>query len=975
MSLKSIYFRVIFVIFIFGTSLFYSADVVNRTSAFQILTVPPPPTERADRFGVYNWNINDAAMPASTNQLEWGAELVAGMGTRTIRITLATRDDYRLGLPNNLDLVGLAQLPAYDKVLRDTRFKTVMLTTYSRGAMASNWADGYTQAEYEAERDEIRRLGEYLLSNPAFAGKTFILLNWEGDNAMASWPNKRTVWDYYVSWNRARVEAVKLARQKYPAGQSGNSAKLFSGLEFDQLRSYQTGDPCGTPITDPVHVDPLKNRCVVDYVAPLIEADYYSYSSWRSLGEKVENPNESLKQRYKTDLGFALSLIKAKRPEISEQNFILGEYGFERATYGECNAANHTSEMFSALEGADAFQVSYAIYWQIVDNAPFYGVGLESFGLYKLRDGNLGLSLVGENFKKRLAGETVTNFTGCPKIRTSPEPGVLNGQGIPNFQINPDTVISIYAQGCCENVTTPFSSSGNTVHFNQTSNHFVLPRDNAQAFYESPSQINFSMPAQRRTGFARVYVTDARGYDSNAQTIAVTCIDCPSFASCGILDSTYQTLQIAPGEVITLKGQQFSPSGNTIVIEQRVTQSTFQRWTLRDNFISESATQFVLKLPTDLVAGRETILYVVNAQGRESAEAIIPISSPCASGDCPARLKPCQAIVAETSSGFGAGELASISGRFAPSNNKVVIEQVDAQNRIYKYELAAGTRFWVESDRRIQFALPATLFAGRALLYVIDAQGRESRAQEINIPPGSLAFVSAANYRTGLLAVESLATIFGGAMATATQVATSTPLPTELAGTRVVIKDSAGIERNAPLFFVSPTQINFQVAAGTANGNATITVFSGYGSTASGQIAIGSVSPGLFTANATGKGAAAAVVLRIKQDGSQVYEPVTLFDPTKNALVLQPIDLGLTTDQVFLILFGTGIRNRTQLSAVTTLIADVAIQPVFAGAQNDFIGLDQINLLLPRSLAGRGEVDVSVNVDGLPANIVKISIK
>ena len=40
-----------------------------------------------------------------------------------------------------------------------------------------------------------------------------------------------------------------------------------------------------------------------------------------------------------------------------------------------------------------------------------------------------------------------------------------------------------------------------------------------------------------------------------------------------------------------------------------------------------------------------------------------------------------------------------------------------------------------------------------------------------------------------------------------------------------------------------------------------------------------------------------------------------------------------------------------------------------------FAGLDQVNLLLPRSLAGRGDVDVALTVDGKAANIVRINIK
>jgi len=954
---------------LFCATVVLSPVPIYRVAAVQSPTVPAPPTERADRFGVYNWNINDAAKPAATDHLTWGANLVADLGTRTIRIALATRDDYRLGISGNPDLAQLAQHTAFDRVLKDARFRTVMLTTYSRGAMASNWSDGYSPAEYETERDEIRRLGEYLLSDPAFTGKTFIILNWEGDNAMSLWSNKRTIWDAYTNWIRSRVEGVKLARHTYPA----SGAKLFSGLEFNQIHNWQTGELCGSPVSDTVRTDPLRNRCLIDYVAPQVEVDYYSYSSWESLIQKETVPKDNLKQRYKNDLSFALAIIKASRPEITEHNFIVGEYGFERARYGDCNAANFTGEMFDALEGEDSFQASYAVFWQVVDNAPFYGIGVEYFGLYKTSGDQVSLSPIGENFRKHLAGQNTMTYTGCPQIRTSPEPGILNEEGLANFQINPDTVISIYAQGCCTNVTTPFSASGNTVHFDQAARHYQLPRDNAQAFYESPTQINFSMPAARRTGWTRVYVTDARGYISNAQAIPITCEMCPSFTPCGILETNYQTMQMAPGDTVTLSGNRFSPASNTVVIEQRITQHTFQKWTLtQPNLLSESASQIVLKLPNDLVPERETILYLANAQGQESTESIIPISSPCT--DCPPRLKPCLAFQPDSSAEFRAGQAATATGRFPANGKKIILEQTDDTNRLYRYEISGGN-FWEESDRRIRFALPATLFAGRALLYVMDATGRESRAQEITVSPNPLTLVSSANYSGTSLAVESLATVFGNAMATTIQIATASPLPNELAGTRVIVKDSANVERTAPLFFVSPTQINFQIPPGTAAGTASVTVLSGFGSSSFGTAQIVNVSPGLFAANATGNGLAAAVVLRIRADNSQSYEPVAAYDPTSNNFVARPIDLGPATDQVFLLLFGTGIRNRSSLAAVVVQIGSVVASINFAGAQTDFVGLDQINALLPRSLIGRGDVNIVVSVDGLIANTLRVNIK
>src|SRR5262249_2879579 len=159
--------------------------------------------------------------------------------------------------------------------------QTYLLTAYPRGSSDGNWSDGYTQAEYDAERDEIKRLGEYLLSNSSLANKTFIIFNWEGDNAIYYSANKQSSWDGFTRWIRARAEGVRLARQNHSSSPVG----LFSGLEFSAVRSPLTNRPCGEPVTDPVNTDPLQNRCVIDYVAPQVEVDYYSYSSWQTVNE------------------------------------------------------------------------------------------------------------------------------------------------------------------------------------------------------------------------------------------------------------------------------------------------------------------------------------------------------------------------------------------------------------------------------------------------------------------------------------------------------------------------------------------------------------------------------------------------------------------------------------------------------------------------------------------------------------------
>jgi uncharacterized protein (TIGR03437 family) len=47
----------------------------------------------------------------------------------------------------------------------------------------------------------------------------------------------------------------------------------------------------------------------------------------------------------------------------------------------------------------------------------------------------------------------------------------------------------------------------------------------------------------------------------------------------------------------------------------------------------------------------------------------------------------------------------------------------------------------------------------------------------------------------------------------------------------------------------------------------------------------------------------------------------------------------------------------------------------FAGAAPGLIGLDQFNIELGRNLAGMGEVDVVLTVDGKAANVVRINVK
>jgi uncharacterized protein (TIGR03437 family) len=236
-----------------------------------------------------------------------------------------------------------------------------------------------------------------------------------------------------------------------------------------------------------------------------------------------------------------------------------------------------------------------------------------------------------------------------------------------------------------------------------------------------------------------------------------------------------------------------------------------------------------------------------------------------------------------------------------------------------------------------------------------------------------LAIVSAASYSEARVAPDSIASAFGEGLAATSASAATTPLPTTLAGSQVRVLDSAGQERLAPLFFVGPTQVNFLVPAGTAAGAATFTVTSQTGIVSAGTIEVGKVAPALFSANAEATGPASGFALRFSANGAQTSEQIAVPDGTGRRYITSPIDPGPPTDKLYLVLYGTGFRDNGGGAGVT--VGGVAAAEVVAVAQGGFFGLDQVNLLLSRELAGRGEVDLVLSAGGESSNAVRVQIK
>lgn len=241
---------------------------------------------------------------------------------------------------------------------------------------------------------------------------------------------------------------------------------------------------------------------------------------------------------------------------------------------------------------------------------------------------------------------------------------------------------------------------------------------------------------------------------------------------------------------------------------------------------------------------------------------------------------------------------------------------------------------------------------------------------DISNPPVAT-FVNSASFQPGSASTQQLVTAFASGFASQTILADAQPLPTVLGDTTITISDSAGTTQKAPLLYVSPSQASFLIPSGIAPGSASVAVQRSGSTVLTGPMNIVFVSPGLFAANGNGAGVAAATALRVGSGGSAAL-PVFSCQTVALSCLSTPLALGGATDTVYVALYGTGIRGA---KSVQVFVAGESVPVQFAGAQGQFAGLDQVNISIPRALAGTGEASVYLIADGATSNMVTINIQ
>jgi uncharacterized protein (TIGR03437 family) len=228
--------------------------------------------------------------------------------------------------------------------------------------------------------------------------------------------------------------------------------------------------------------------------------------------------------------------------------------------------------------------------------------------------------------------------------------------------------------------------------------------------------------------------------------------------------------------------------------------------------------------------------------------------------------------------------------------------------------------------------------------------------------------VNAASYVTNAsITPGSIASIFGVQLSANPTSATGVPLPTTLGGTQVLLNGNA--TPAIPLFYVSPTQINFEMPVEATASTATLTVVSGGLSSLPVTVNTGAIYPAIFTVNGAGTGLAAA--LNANYSANNTTNP----SPAGSVILLYVTGLGAANPPV-----STGQAgalapplNQTVVTP-TVMINGVAANVGFSGLAPGFVGLYQLNVTIPQGTPS-GLTNVQVVAGGVTSNTVQIAVK
>jgi trimeric autotransporter adhesin len=243
-------------------------------------------------------------------------------------------------------------------------------------------------------------------------------------------------------------------------------------------------------------------------------------------------------------------------------------------------------------------------------------------------------------------------------------------------------------------------------------------------------------------------------------------------------------------------------------------------------------------------------------------------------------------------------------------------------------------------------------------IYIADTANSVIRQLQGTLPVVSAnGVVNAASFASQV-SPGALATVFGSNFSLRNASANA-PLPTSLARVSVSVNG-----QSAPLLYVTPTQVNFQVPWETALGTATITVNVNGGASNSVTVSVAGAAPGLFTTSS-----GHAVVQNSDFTLNDSSNPAKLGSTIVAYLSGSgPVDTPVAD--------GTATPLQPLVSATSQSNATIGSSPAhigFAGLAPGFVGLVQVNIVVPSDLA-TGDYPLAIMIGNETSNAAIVSV-
>jgi uncharacterized protein (TIGR03437 family) len=230
--------------------------------------------------------------------------------------------------------------------------------------------------------------------------------------------------------------------------------------------------------------------------------------------------------------------------------------------------------------------------------------------------------------------------------------------------------------------------------------------------------------------------------------------------------------------------------------------------------------------------------------------------------------------------------------------------------------------------------------------------------------------VSSANpLGTATASPGSLVSLYGANLSGSLVQAVALPLPVTLGN---VVLSVGG--RPAPLYFVSPGQINFQVPYEATGGTYSLTVNQGQLISNVIGLTVARVSPGLFSTNQQGSGQGA---IRIANSAT-IAAPVGAFSDSRPVKAGDVIEIYCTGLGAVNPSGTTGAAATSKPLQTTTLQPTVTIggqtaQVLFSGLAPGAAGLYQVNVTIPTGVTPGNSVPVVLTIGGVASNTVTVA--